>query len=185
MAPNIYTLCACHLWGPRAGAPALPTCSAASPTGPNWLPLQRGIRALHRWAARKIAGHLSLTPSQALGRVEMFRDQTRLLKRRAEVVQQCTPIMTVVEDANLAPAQHADEDRVPTGRLPAHDERTGLEQLHQAFLLLRRQLRGRPLTVPVDQAGQAVQQKGLLPGIETRRAEAPALAQHRHRHLLY
>src|SRR5215470_2392749 len=126
-----------------------------------------------------------LKPGQALGRVEMVRDKTRLLKRKAQVVQQCTHIMTVIEDAKLAPDQHADEDRVPTGRLTAHDERTGLDQLHQAFLLSRSQLWGAATTVTVDQAVQATQQKGLLPGIETRRAEAPALAQHRHRHLVY
>src|SRR5215510_16509496 len=93
--------------------------------------------------------------------------------------------MTVVEDAKLAPDQHTDEARVPTGRLTAHDERTGLDQLHQAFLVLRSQLGGAATTVPVDHAGHTAQQQGLLPGIETRRAEAPALAQHRHRHLMY
>src|SRR5215813_9576213 len=113
-----------------------------------------------------------LKPGQALGRVEMVRDKTRLLKRKAQVVQQCTHIMTVVEDAKLAPDQHADEDGVPTGRLKANDERTGLDQLHQAFLVPRSQLWGAATTVTVDQAVHAAQQKGLLPGIETRRAES-------------
>ena len=40
-------------------------------------------------------------------------------------------------------------------------------------------------TVTVDQAVHTTQQKGLLPGIETRWAEAPALAQHRNGHVVY
>ena len=36
-----------------------------------------------------------------------------------------------------------------------------------------------------DQAVHTAQQQGLLPVIETRQAEAPALAQYRHRHLLH
>jgi hypothetical protein len=39
--------------------------------------------------------------------------------------------------------------------------------------------------VTVDQAVHAAPQKGLLPGIETGWAEAPALAQHRNRHGVY
>ena len=35
----------------------------------------------------------------------------------------------------------------------------------------------------VGQAVEATQQKGLLPGIDTRRAEAPALTQHRNGHV--
>src|SRR5215510_5041767 len=53
---------------------------------------------------------------------------------------------------------------------------------YQAFLLPRSPLRRAATTVTVDQAGHAWQQKDLLPGIKTRRAEAPALAYHRHRH---
>src|SRR5437763_1867118 len=43
----------------------------------------------------------------------------------------------------------------------------------------------RPTPVAVDQAAYATQQKSLPPVIETRRAEAPALAQHRHGHLVH
>src|SRR5262245_16031749 len=83
---------------------------------------------------------LVLQPGQALDRVEMVRDKARLLKRTSQGVEQRTPIMPVVEYAELAPNQYAEEDRVPTGRLKTHDERTGLNQLDQAFLLFRRQL---------------------------------------------
>src|SRR5262249_54678550 len=59
---------------------------------------------------------LGLQPRQALGRVEMVRDKARLLKRKPQVVEQRTHIMTVIEYAKLAPHQHPNQDRVPTGR---------------------------------------------------------------------
>src|SRR5262249_365290 len=46
----------------------------------------------------------------------------------------------------------------------------------------RGQLRGTTAVVTLHQAVEAREQKGLVPGIETRRAEAPALTHHRHRH---
>ena len=54
---TLYTLCACHLWGPRAGAPALPTCSAASPLGQTGFLCKEDQSVTAR--PRKIAGHLS------------------------------------------------------------------------------------------------------------------------------
>src|SRR6266581_3886556 len=126
-----------------------------------------------------------LQPGQALGRVEMVRHKACLLKRKAQVVQQCRHIMTIVQHAKLAPDQHPDEDRVPTGGLKTHHEWPGLEQLDQAFLLPRSQLRSAATTMTIDQAVHTAQQQGLLPVIETRQAEAPALAQYRHRHLLH
>src|SRR4029077_17511340 len=78
-----------------------------------------------------------------------------------------------------------DEHRVPTSRLTTHDEWSGLNQLDQALLLPRSQLRSAATTVTVDQAVHAAQQKGLLPVIETRRTEAPALAQYRHGHMVH
>src|SRR5262245_20466314 len=107
----------------------------------------------------------------------MVRDKARLLKRKPQVMQQRADIMAIVEDAKLAPDQHADYDRVPTGRLTAHHEWTGLDQLHQAFFLPGRQLLWATTAVPVDQAVQAAQQKSFLPVIETRRAEAPPCTQ--------
>src|SRR5712691_889874 len=123
---------------------------------------------------------LLLKPGEALRRVEMIRHKTGLLKRKPHIVQQCTDIMAIVEDAKLPPDQHADQDRVPTGRLTAHHQRTGLDQLHQAVFLAGRQLLWAPTTVSGDQAVQAAQEKGLLPVVETGYTEPPALAQHRH-----
>src|SRR4029450_11736398 len=71
--------------------------------------------------------------------------------------------------------------RYPT----APDERTSVNKLYQAFLLTRGQLRRATAAVMIHQAVEAVQQKGLLPGIEARRAEAPALTQHRHGHVVH
>jgi hypothetical protein len=71
---------------------------------------------------------------------------------------------------------------VPTGRLTAHAERTGVNQLHQALWLARGQLRAPTAAMTGGQAVHATQQKGLLPGRETRRTEAPALAQHGNGH---
>jgi hypothetical protein len=71
---------------------------------------------------------------------------------------------------------------MPTGRLTAHDERTSVKKLPQAFLLTRGQLRRTTAAVTIHQAVEAREQKGLVPGIETRRAEVPALTYHRHGH---
>jgi hypothetical protein len=119
---------------------------------------------------------LLLQPRSTLARVEMVRDKTRLVKRKAQVVPQRTHILPIVEHAKLAPDEDPDEHRMPTGCLTTYHEWPGLAQLYQAFLLPRRQLRRAATTVTVDQAVHATQQKGLLPGIETRGAEAPALA---------
>ena len=115
----------------------------------------------------------------------MIRHKAGLLKRKPQVVQQRTPILAVVEHAELTPDQHPDEHGGPTGRLAAHDEWTCLDQLHQALLLPGGQLRSATATMTIDQAVNAPQQKGLLPGIETGEAEAPALTQDRHGHLVH
>ena len=115
----------------------------------------------------------------------MIRHKSGLLKRKPQVVQQRTHVLAVVEHAELTPDQHPDKDGSPTGRLTAHDERPGVKQRYQAFLLAWGQLRAATAAVTVDQAVYAAQQKGLLPGIETRWAEALALAQHRHGYVVY
>src|SRR5262249_55744836 len=135
-------------------------------------------RPYNRWP-------LVLQPRQALGRVEMVRDKARLLKRKPQVVEQRTHIMTVIEDAKLAPNQHPDQDRVPTGRLQAHDEWAGLKQRDQAFPLRGGQLLWAPPAMAIDQAVHAPQQKGLPPVVETGGAEAPAVTEHLHGHLVY
>ena len=85
--------------------------------------------------------------------VEMIRHKAGLLKRKPQVVQQRTHVLAVVEHAKLTPDQHPDQDGGPTGRLTAHDERPGLNQLDQALLLARGQLR--PATAAMV-GGQAV-----------------------------
>src|SRR5439155_25036055 len=55
-----------------------------------------------------------LQPRQALGRVQMIRHKTGLLERKSHVGQPRADILAIVEDAKLAPDQHADQDRVPT-----------------------------------------------------------------------
>src|SRR5712692_1061597 len=115
----------------------------------------------------------------------MIGHKASLLKGKAQVVQQRTHILPIVEHAKLAPDQHPDEDRVPTGRLKTHHEWPGLDQFDQACLLSRSQLRSAATPVTIDQAVHAAQQKGLLPVIETSQAEAPALAQHRHGHMVH
>src|SRR5690242_14219634 len=106
----------------------------------------------------------------------MIRHKAGLLKRKPQVVEQGTDILTVIEHPELAPNQHADEDRVPTGCLKAHNEWTGLNQLDQAFLLFRRQLFWTTATVVIHQTLHAPKQKGLLPIIETGWTQAPAFA---------
>jgi hypothetical protein len=64
-----------------------------------------------------------LQPGQALGGVEMSRHKARLLKRKAQVRQQ------LVEHRTLASAQHPEYNRIPTGCLIAHDERTSDHKL--------------------------------------------------------
>src|SRR5262249_11848087 len=91
-----------------------------------------------------------LKPGQARRGVEMIRHKASLLKRQAQVVQQRTHILAVVEHAELAPDQHPDEDRVPTGCLTAHHEWPCLNQLHQTLLLLGGQLRSAPTALVVD-----------------------------------
>jgi hypothetical protein len=66
-------------------------------------------------------GELQL--GQALGGVEMSRHKARLLKGKAQVREQ------LVEHPTLAPAQHPEYNRIPTGRLTAHDERTSVHKL--------------------------------------------------------
>jgi hypothetical protein len=89
-------------------------------------------------------------PGQALGRVEMIRHKTGFLKRKAQVVQQRTDILAIVEHPKFPPDQHTDEHTIPTGRLTAYHERTGLNQLDQALLLFGSQLLGAPSTMAVD-----------------------------------
>src|SRR4029450_9799984 len=115
----------------------------------------------------------------------MIGHKARLLKGKAQMVQQRTHILPIVEYAKLAPDQHPDEDRVPTGRFKTHHEWPGLDQFNQAFLLSRSQLRSAATPVTIDQGVHTTQQKGLLPGIETSQAEAPALTQRRHGHLVH
>jgi hypothetical protein len=87
-----------------------------------------------------------------LGLVEMIGDKPGFLKRKAQIVQQRTDIVAVVEHAKLPPDQHADEDRIPTGGLEADHQWPGIEQLDQAFFLRRGQLLGSTAAVVVDQA---------------------------------
>src|SRR5438309_11766514 len=98
----------------------------------------------------------------------MIRYKAGLLKREPQVGPQRTHVLAVVEHAELTPAQHPEEDRVPTGCLKTHHEWPGLDQLDQAFLLPRSQLRSAATTMTRDQAVHTAQQQGLLPGIETR-----------------
>src|SRR5215472_4541582 len=90
---------------------------------------------------------LILQPSHALRRVQMIRHKTGLLERKSQVVQQRADIMAIVEDTKFAPDQHADHDRVPTGRLQAHHQWASLDQLHQAFFLAGGQLFWTPAAV--------------------------------------
>src|SRR5439155_9754908 len=128
---------------------------------------------------------LLLQPGQALGRVEMIRYKTGLLKRNPQVVEQRTHIMTIVEHPELAPDQHPDEDGVPAGRLTAYHEWSSLNQLDQSFPLLGGQL---GLTAPamvVDQALDPVQQEVLAPPINARGTQAPSCTEHLDRHVVH
>ena len=93
--------------------------------------------------------------------------------------------MAVVEHAELTPDQHPDEDGGPTGGLTAHHVRSGLNQLHQAFLLLGVSFGAAPTAMAIDQAVHAPQQKGLTPPIDASRAEPPAVAEYLHRHVVH
>jgi len=126
-----------------------------------------------------------LEPVLAPCGVEMIRHQAGLVKRNPQVGQQRTHILAVVEHTKLPPDQPPDEPGGPTGRLTAHDQWTGLNQLAQAFLLLGSQLLGAPSTMAGDHAVQAVEEKGPLPVVETGGTAAPALAPHRHGHMVH
>jgi hypothetical protein len=93
--------------------------------------------------------------------------------------------MAIGEHAKLTPAQHADEHRIPTGRLTAYHQWPGLNELHQAFFLPGCQLCWTTAAMVRDQAAHPVQDKGLLPVIEARWAEAPALTQHRYGYVVH
>src|SRR5712664_3752466 len=97
--------------------------------------------------------------------------------RKQTVVPQGRDIMTMGAPTKLAPDQHADADGVPPGRCTTHHQGTSLAQRHQAFFLPGRPRLWATTAVLGDQAVQAAQEQGLLPVRETRRAEAPALAQ--------
>src|SRR2546426_4493431 len=128
---------------------------------------------------------LLLQPGEALRCIAMIRHKPSLLKRKPQVVEKGTDILTVGEHAELAPDQHPNEHRVPTRRLTAHDEWSGLLEIHQAALLLGGQLRSATTAMAVAQTLQAMQQKGLLPVVETGGTEAPALAQDRQGHVVH
>jgi hypothetical protein len=121
-------------------------------------------------------------PGQAFGLVEMIRHQTGLWTRKVPVGQPRTDIMAIGEHATLTPDQHPHQPRCPTGRLQAHHERPGLNQLHQTLLLLGGQLRAATAALAGDQAVQARPQKGPLSVGEPGGAETPALAQPCHGH---
>src|SRR5919198_1335328 len=93
--------------------------------------------------------------------------------------------MAIVEHPKLAPDEHPDEDRGPTGGLTAHDQRTRLQQLDQALFLLGGQLGLATAAMAVAQAVEAPQEKGCLPVIEARRTQPPALAQDRYGHVVH
>src|SRR5215510_8206928 len=105
----------------------------------------------------------------------MIRHKPGLLKGKPRVVKQGTDILAVVEYSELAPDQYPDEHSVPTSCLTAHDERPSLNQLHQAFFLPGGQLQTATTAMTVDQAVQAVEEKGPLPVVETVGTEAPSL----------
>src|SRR5215471_9656050 len=115
----------------------------------------------------------------------MIRHKPGLLKGKPQVVEQGTDILAVVEHPKLAPDEHPDEHRVPTSCLTAHDERPSLNQLHQAFFLPGGQFWTATTAMTVDQAVQAVEEKGPLPVVETGGTEAPALTQHRDGYLVH
>src|SRR5262245_13281326 len=89
-------------------------------------PLRRGVAPYHRRPP-------CLTPSQALGRLEMGCHTARLLQRTPQGVEPRTAIRAVGEHAALAPAQPPDEARVPTGRLTAAAEGPGLSERDEAL----------------------------------------------------
>ena len=74
---------------------------------------------------------------------------------------------------------------MPTGRLKAHHERTGLNELNQAFFLPRRQLCSATTTMVVDQTVHAPQHKGLTPLVDTGGADAPLFTEYLHWHMLH
>jgi hypothetical protein len=69
---------------------------------------------------------------------------------------------------------------MPTGRLNTHHQWPSLTELPQAFFLPGSPLRAAPAAMVRDQAVHATPHQGLLPVLETGRAEAPTLTQHRH-----
>src|SRR5262249_2892577 len=115
----------------------------------------------------------------------MVRHKPGFLKRKSQVMEQCTDILPVVEHTELAPDQHPDEDRGPTGGLTPHHLRSSLKQLHQTFLLPGSQLRSATTAMAIVQTLHTVQQKGPLPVVETGGAEVPALTQHGHGHVVH
>src|SRR5262249_32458896 len=121
--------------------------ASARPRGTQRAPLRKAGFILKQDQALPTLGSTQelwpvlLEPGVPTRGVEMIRHKAGLLERKPQVVQQRTHILTVVEHTELAPDQHSNEDRIPTGRLTAHGERTGVNQLHQAFLRAGGQLR--------------------------------------------
>jgi hypothetical protein len=124
-----------------------------------------------------------LQPSQALGRIAMVGHQARLLQRKPHVVEQRPDILAGGEHAALAPAQHPDADRVPTGRLTAAAAWPGLSALDAAFVLLGGQLRSAPTARAGAEAIQAVQPQSLWPVVEAGSTAAPTCGQPRDGHV--
>src|SRR5438132_7911977 len=142
----------------RLMAPACPGIAQRAPLGKAGLILKQDQTFTPLGGAQN-RGPFVLQPGLAAGGAEMIRHKTCLLKRKPQVVQQRTHILAVVEDTKLTPDQHPEEDGVPTGRLTAYDEGTGVNQLHQALLLPGGQLRSATAAMAVDQAGEARQDK--------------------------
>jgi hypothetical protein len=67
----------------------------------------------------------------------MIGDKAGFLKRKAQIMEQRTDIVAVVEHTKLPPDEDANQDRIPTGGLKADHQGPGIEQLDQAFFLRR------------------------------------------------
>jgi hypothetical protein len=101
-----------------------------------------------------------------LDRVQVIRDEARLLKREPEIGQQDRHVVDVVRDLELPRDDLLDQQGVPTAGLEPRRLRPGGDDLGQPLLLGLGQLRG-PTTAPAyAESVHALQEEGMHPAVQ-------------------
>ena len=162
-----------------------PTWNSRSPTAQSWPHLQTGSAPGDALAALDNRRPLLRQPGEALGRIEMHPTQTGPFEMkipscvtRYRHTGGCRAHRT---RARSAPGCRPSSNTRSPSPPPAAPPRSALPSVSSAW----GSVRSAPAAMAGDQAVHAMQQQGLLPAIETSWAEAPALTQHRHGHVVH